>query len=207
MPQLRAVRWSREDFYAAPDKPEFLAASLGAPRLMSWPPDRGSARSLAQSLRSRGCRGAVSVGCGTGVIEWLLSEFLPVRAVDLWRPTDPWCELVPELSPGAYECVLDPVSRNIELADVAPAEALAFFWPMPCCMCTRYAREYRGPCIVVGPAQIEGEEAHRFARELSGSGWTVSENYEWPGKRPTTVAVFVRQQPQKGEPSPGESPQ
>ena len=72
---VRVIRDGRlvslAEFYAC-DAKNVLAARMGARRLMSWPATADDVRSLCRSVTSLGCSGVTSVGCGTGVVEWLL---------------------------------------------------------------------------------------------------------------------------------------
>ncbi|KAH3743045.1 hypothetical protein Pelo_15562 [Pelomyxa schiedti] len=62
-----------------------LGAGARSVLTMAWPPDRESAARVARAVASSGCVGVTSVGCGGGLVEWLLCEWLDVRAIDLDR--------------------------------------------------------------------------------------------------------------------------
>jgi trans-aconitate methyltransferase len=164
---------------------------------MSWPATREAAQRVADAIKATasGRSGVCSIGCGTGIIEWLLQEFWPplaVRGVDT-RPVGLGLLAAEAAWSIAYGCALNPHTRNIELVHVPASVALAFFFPIPSSYCRRYVEAYEGDCIVVAPTNLDDEVGTELAHFLdSTSSWTRACSFEWPGKRQTVVTVFQR---------------
>lgn len=192
----------RDEFYDIAERcgsGKDVPARIGCPLLCTWPKDRASCERLAALIKGTGARGVVSVGCGCGVVEWLMSEFFLPLAV-LGIDTFPAPGLLADAAKWsiAYGCALDPHSRNIVQADVSADRALAFFYPIPSSYAARYLAEFRGPCVVVAPAAggAEDEVGAAIAKQLAEDTetWVLAGSEVWPARlSPTaTVAVFCR---------------
>ena len=86
---LRGVLITRDDWYGYNESFKCrLVRKLGCPLLMCWPEHRSDMDCFVNLLRSAvgkvpGARldGVTSIGCGCGVVEWLLAEYFPPLAV------------------------------------------------------------------------------------------------------------------------------
>ena len=86
---LRGRLLSRDEWYEYRESYKCrLVAQLGCPLLMCWPEHRDDTTALLSLVRAAfehaqaPFRGITSIGCGCGVVEWLLTEYTHVHGVD-----------------------------------------------------------------------------------------------------------------------------
>ena len=203
-----------------------LVARLGCPLLMCWPEERADLDALVALMR-RACahtpgavlEGVTSIGCGCGVVEWLLAEHfapLSVHGIDaclcspfsltthnnsvhksacITRVTVPGGKQLCEEAKWtiSYGCALDPETRNLHRVRVPREHALAFFYPIPSSYLGQYVAHYRGACIVTAPANYADEEGAALARMLDATGcWRHEGSVLFGGKRASEVRVYAR---------------
>lgn len=180
--------------FLACNEKNVLLARVGARRLMAWPPSFESLSVLCNAIISTGCTSVLSIGCGTGTVEWLINSLnvLPegIRAADLWDR-----DLIVEAKMAKLNFVsaLDTKTNNPMFLTPKDCESLVFFYPVPPCMVQRYIDNYKGQCIVLAPTNIEEEEACLAAKKLVESKmWVQVLALNWEGKKPTVVSVFRR---------------
>ena len=88
-PSLRGRVLTRDEWYDYKESFKCrLVNKLGCPLLMCWPETRADTEKLIELMKNATKRvkgaclnGATSIGCGSGVVEWLLAEHFPPLAI------------------------------------------------------------------------------------------------------------------------------
>lgn len=128
----------REDFFWSPTQQDIAA--------MFCPHSKREVKQIADEARSViGCTGISSIGCGSGVFEWLLEEFFPNEVAVVDCSFDVIISQVRD-----SQRFLKMISgRWAPLPQIPRGHAMLFCFPVSQIPFDRYLEQYEGPGIII----------------------------------------------------------
>ncbi|RZF43819.1 hypothetical protein LSTR_LSTR006360 [Laodelphax striatellus] len=138
-----------------------------------------------------GLQGLVSIGCGTGLLEWLLMMATGLKVIGLERDRLYWSSK-PNFKPFLQH--LYPEDSNFVECCTSDKYALAFCYFNYREAFDEYVDNYKGTCvIIIGPGEGRGThtDPEPFNPKFRSERWRLKESQEICGTK-DYIAVYAR---------------
>ncbi len=138
-------------------------------------PTRNLVETIAKYVKDVECKGITSIGCGTGILEWFLTESFPNNIIGVDFDKDCLNQYVKN------KITFIEVKNNYDCIDINNDYALLFCWGTSDVF-RKYLETYKGSCLVI----ISNETCipHPPKQSINTyDGWKLVYNENIPGNR------------------------
>ncbi|XP_012266387.2 uncharacterized protein LOC105692052 [Athalia rosae] len=146
---------------------------------------------LKHIISERNVREIVSIGCGSGLLEWLIQKYLGIVVVGVEVDRKWWCS---GYSPPLFLKNVHFIDEEDSRFEILPSQAILFCYFNNGSAFLNYVKQYTGrTVIVIGPGEGRGSctDPVPFDRKFSDLGWKLDAAREIRDTK-DYIAVYVR---------------